>query len=339
MVVVIGAESFVGTYLVDKLISMQVKVIATGRNIESSSYFNNSKYIVPINIDITKKNDLLKLPTKDIDAVIHLAGIMPANVDLNNYNPYEYIDVNIKGTLNILEYIRNANIPKIIYTSSESDIAMQYEKNDILDEEIPRAIDYNNDHTIYAITKIASMDLIEHYSQKYNIKGVYFRLPNIFGYGQLLEHYKDGRKVLNGFGTFILNAMNGNDIEVWGDPQKGRDIIYVKDLVDMIVGAIYSDKARGLYCAGTGIKTTLLEQIEGIIDTFSPKDKVSKLIFKSEKPSVRSYLYDIKKAKKDLMYEVKYPYRKMLKDWKKEFELNRFPHLKKRVFLLERNIK
>lgn len=334
MILVIGAESFIGTYLVDALVRHNETVIVTGRKIESNKYFRKLNSVKPINLDISDKEDFKKLPQDNIDVVIHLAGIMPANVDLNHYNPYSYIDINIKGTLNILKYARKIKVSKFIYTSSESDIAMQYGKYEILNEEIPRAINYNNDHTIYAITKIASMDLIEHYSQKYNIQGIYFRLPNIFGYGQLLEHYVDGKKVLNGFGTFLLKATRGEDIEVWGDPNRGRDIVYVKDLVQMFLGAIDSKKARGLYCVGTGIKTTLLEQIEGIIKIFS-KNKIPELIFKPDKPSIREYVYDISKAKKDLGYIPKYSYLKMLEDWKNEFQLNRFPHLEQRVKILK----
>jgi len=335
MIIIVGAESFIGTYLVDSLSKLNKNLIVTGRTIESNIFFNSLNNVQTINLDISNKEEFDKLPTDNVDVVIHLAGIMPANVSKDEYNPFKYIDVNINGTLNILEYSRKNSIKKIIYTSSESDISEQYDKYEIINEEIPRAINYNNDHTIYAITKIASMDLIRHYSEKYNMRGIYFRLPNIFGYGQLLEHYKDGKTVLNGFGTFLDKALRGDEIEIWGDPNIGRDIVYVKDLVQMIVKAINSPVANGLYCVGTGVKTSLLEQVEGITDIFSPKDLKSKIIFDSNKPSVRSYIYSIKKAQKDLGYQVKYPYKLMLEDWKKEMELNRFPHLEKRIALLK----
>jgi UDP-glucose 4-epimerase len=335
MILIVGAKSFIGTYLVDALLQLNEKIIVTGRDIENSEYFTSYENLIPINLDITKKEDFKKLLNFNIKTIIHLAGIMPANVDFRNYNPYEYMNVNIEGTLNILEFCRENKVKKIIYTSSEADISEQYNKYEIIDETVPRAINYNNDHTIYAITKIAAMDLIEHYHQKFGIIGIYFRLPNIFGYGQLLEHYKDGKLVLSGFGYFLKNSLNGSDIEVWGDYNKGRDIVYVKDLVQMIIKAINSDHALGLYCVGTGIKTTLLEQVKGIIEVFSRNGIKSKIIFKSSKPSVRSYLYDISKAKNDLSYKVEYPYLDLLKDWKKEFELDRFPHLRKRVEILK----
>lgn len=331
MIIVIGAESFIGTYLVDKLSKSGKNIIATGRNIQNNKYFQSLNNVTPININIVDQKDFEKLPTKNIEAIVHLAGMMPANISDDEYNPYSYVDVNINGTLNILEFCRKNFISKIIYTSSESDISEQYSKYEILDELVPRAINYNNDHTIYAITKIASMDLIEHYSQAYNLNGIYFRLPNIFGYGQLLEHYKEGKKVINGFGTFLKKALHGESIEMWGDCEQGRDVVYVKDLVNMIIGAIENDSARGLYCAGTGVKTTLKEQIEGIVNVFSKEDAKSKIIPKPEFPSIRTYIYNVDKAKKELGYVVEYPYKEMLLDWKYEFELNRFPHFKDHV--------
>ena len=334
MIIVIGAQSFVGTYLVDRLVEDGKEVIATGRDIEDNNFFNDPENVKCINLDIKNKKDFEKFPKKNIEAIIHLAGLMPANIPEKEYSPYAYIDINIKGTLNVLEFCRENEIKKIVYTSSESDVSEQYGKLDIINENTPRLINYNNDHTVYAITKIASMDLIEHYNQKYNMKGVYFRLPNIFGYGQLLEHYKDGQLVLNGFGTFIKKAMRGEDIEIWGDPKKGRDVVYVKDLINMFVGAIDNPDSYGLYSVGTGSKTSLEEQVKGIIDIFGSSSK-SKIIYKPEKPSVREYLFDISKAKRDLNYAPKYSYIGMLKDWKKEYELDRFPHFRERVKCLE----
>jgi UDP-glucose 4-epimerase len=337
MVIIFGASSFIGTYLVDELVKKGKKIIVLGRNIENLQYFRNLENVKAINFNIQNLKDFKKLPNNDIEAVVHLAGIMPANVKKDLYNPYDYIDVNIKGTLNILEYCKNNNVKKIIYTSSESDVAMHYNKNIVIDENTPRAINYNNDHTVYAITKIASMDLIEHYSQAYNIQGIYFRLQNIFGYGQLLEHYRNGEKVLNGFGTFLYKAIRGEDIEIWGNPNIGRDMLYIKDLISMITMAIESSNARGLYCAGTGEKISLLEQVKGIIEVFS-MNKKSNIIFREEKPSVRSYTYDISKLKRDLNFEIEYSYKEWLKDWKKEFEENRFPHLENRANILKKDV-
>lgn len=85
----------------------------------------------------------------------------------------------------------------------------------------------------------------------------------------------------------IQRAIAGNDIELWGNPDLGKDIIYVKDLCQMIYKAMMTNKVTtGQYNAGTGIKTTMREQIEGMIEVFSPKDNPSKIIECPEKKTV-----------------------------------------------------
>ena len=75
---------------------------------------------------------------------------------------------------------------------------------------------------------------------------------------------------------------------------------------------------------GTGIGTSLKEQIEGIVEVFSPKDKKSEIIQAKDKPNAPQYIMDIEPAKKELGYEPKYDYINMLKDFKKEMEEKRF---------------
>ena len=105
---------------------------------------------------------------------------------------------------------------------------------------------------------------------------------------------------------------------------------YVKDVVDCFIGAIKSNKAEGLYNIATGVRTTLEEQVEGAIEIFSPPDRRSKIIYRPDKPDITTYLYDVSKAKNDLGYEVRYPYKRMLEDYKIEMNLKRFQYLIKR---------
>jgi UDP-glucose 4-epimerase len=118
--------------------------------------------------------------------------------------------------------------------------------------------------------------------------------------------------------TIIKQAIEGEPIEIWGDPNIAKDIVYVKDFIQMIEKAINNKTAQGMYNVGTGMPTTLEEQIKGIIEVFSESDKKSSIVYRPEMPSQTSYLYDISKTKNDLHYEVMYPYIEMLKDMKEE---------------------
>ena len=106
-----------------------------------------------------------------------------------------------------------------------------------------------------------------------------------------------------------------------------KDILYIKDLCQMMYKALFAQVDGGTYNAGTGIRTTLREQIEGIVDVFSPKEHRSNIVEKPEKSSFTSFVMDIENAKKDLGYKPEFSYIRYLQDYKNEQELNRFAEL------------
>jgi nucleoside-diphosphate-sugar epimerase len=110
--------------------------------------------------------------------------------------------------------------------------------------------------------------------------------------------------------------MLAEEIEIWGDPAQKKDVVYNKDFISIVEGAIESETARGIYNVGTGTTTSLEQQIRGIIEVFSPEGKFSNVVYKPEKRSQASYLYDISRTEKDLNYKAKYPYMDMLRDMK-----------------------
>ena len=206
-----------------------------------------------------------------------------------------------------------------------------WNSNRAITEEDPRKINYKGDHAVYIISKIAALDLVEHYHQEYGVQGISFRLPAIYGYHPRVGMYIGNKFVKAGFVIFLEKAIKGEPIEIWGNPKKGKDIVYVKDVVGAFIKAADSSTAFGLYNIATGICTTLEEEVRGIIDVFSEPGHPSQISYNPNKPDTLSYLYDISKAKRDFGYEVKYPFKKMLEDYKKEIQLfpPRFPELLK----------
>jgi UDP-glucose 4-epimerase len=247
-------------------------------------------------------------------------------------DPHPYVDVNITGTLNVLEYCRINKIKKIIYGHSHKDVAGLWDCGRAITEEDKPDIIYTADHAVYTISKIAAVNLVEHYYQVHNVVGISFRFASVYGYGPHTEFYFNGGKVCTPKLTvFMRSAIAGDPIEIWGNPSKGQDIVYVKDVVGAIIGAIDSNKAHGLYNVTSGVRTSLEEEVKCIIDVFSRPGHRSEIHYRPDKPDMpATFLYDISKAKRDFNYQIKYPPLAMFNDMKKEMDIKRFPHLIKR---------
>ena len=322
-IIVLGSAGNLGMYFMDHLIknldTEKYEMIATGTKPEYPFEFYDEKYV---KLDITNVEDFEKLPKEDVYAIVDFAGVLPAY--LSKDDPNKYIDVNIKGTLNVLEYARKVNADRIIYTQTWADLNGYLKEKKPLKPDLLRKPIHTGDHAIYTVTKCAAVELIECYHQMYGIKNFIFRLPNIYMYSPEMYYYVDGEKKYISYRYMIQRAINGQDIELWGNPNLGKDVIYVKDLCQMIFKSLFVDRDTGTYNAGTGIKTSMREQIEGMIKVFSPKENSSKIIECPEKKDCDDFVMDITNIKEELGYEPQYNYMDYLKDYKKEMELQRF---------------
>ena len=326
-IIVFGASGDTGRYFIEYFLNNykgnEYQIIATGTR--ETNYFEQFK-IPYYRVDIVKKEEFSKLP-KDVYAVVDLAGAMPARME--GYNPYKYIDVNITGNLNILEYCRLNNVDRILFAQSFGDIKDYSEKNPLLTVDLPRKFSFTSDHTIYVMSKNFAVDMIENYHQMYGLKRFIFRLPTIYLYSPIDTFYVDGVQRKIGYRLLIDKARAGETIEVWGDSSRLKDMIYVKDFCQMLFKALFVDRTCGYYNVGTGVGTSLLDQIKGMIEVFSENDKKSELIMRPDKPNAPQYIMDITSAKKELGYEPQYNYLDMLRDFKKEMQKAEIEHHQK----------
>ena len=324
-IVVLGSCGNLGMYYIDHLVNnldlKKYEIVATGRRDEYlfEGYDDKIDYY---QVDIANKEDFNKLPQKDVYAVVDFAGLLPAYT--NTATDEDYIRVNINGTLNVLEYCKKVKADRIIYTQTWADLNGYLKDKKPLKPDWLRKPVFKGDHAVYNISKCAAVDLIEHYHQEYGLKNFIFRLPNIYLYSPEMYYYVDGEKKYISYRYIIEKAIKGETLEVWGNPDLGKDIVYVKDLCAMLYNSMFVDRETGIYNAGTGKKTTMKEQIEGIVKVFSPKDHPSKIVYCPEKRDCDDFVMDIKNIKKELNYKPKYTYLKYLEDYKKERKLNRF---------------
>ena len=291
MVIVIGATGFIGMYTVEALIQSG----------------------------------------KEVLGVILLAGLLPANAkaDLENEeNAADYFEVNVIGAINVLEYCRKNGIKKVIGSCSYSDVSGAWGKGYPITEEEPRAFKFTGDHAVYVISKNACNDVMEYYNQQHGMKCAWFRFPPVYGVGPHGTIFVNGKAYKSGIATFIDNAKEGKNIELWGDPHIKRDIIYVKDVATAYVMALESDATYGLYNMTSGTQLDLEEQAQAVIDVFG-SDKGSKLVYRPEKPNnTPSFWYSMEKAKKDFGFVPAYTnYHDMMVDYKKALESGRWDDL------------
>lgn len=317
-IVVFGASGDTGQYFVkyflEHYVGDEYQVIATGTR--ETHYFE--QFEVPYyRVDITKKEEFSKLPN-DVYAVVDLAGAMPAR--MKGYNPYKYIDVNIIGNLNILEYCRVNNANRILFAQSFGDIKDYGEQNPLLTVDLPRRFSFTSDHTIYVMSKNFAVDMIENYHQMYGLKRFIFRLPTIYLYSPVDTFYVDGVQRKIGYRLLIDKARAGETIEVWGDSSRVKDMVYVKDFCQMLFKAVFVNRDCGYYNVGTGVGTSLLDQIKGMVEVFGEAGKKSQIVMRPDKPNAPQYIMDITPARDELGYEPRYDYIAMLKDMKEEMK-------------------
>lgn len=323
-IVVFGATGNIGAYLVDyladKIDRSKFEIIAVGR--KETKFFDRYG-IEYISLDVEREADFQKLPRDDVYAVVNLVGILPAY--LNENAPFRYIDVNIIGAVRILEYARACRADRCLYTQTWADQAGYWGKRKILSPDLPRKLVFTGDHAFYAITKCMVVDAMKFYKEEYGVKDFIFRLPNVYLYHPRKTYFVNGVEKKIAYRYMIDCAQTGRDLELWGDPSAYKDILYVKDLCKMMYLSILTSVDGGTYNAGTGRKTTLLKQIQGIKKVFgTPKTKI---IYRPEKESFTSFVMDISNARADLGYEPEYAYLQYLKDYKIEKDSERFIEL------------
>jgi len=326
-ILVVGAAGFIGTYLIDELLENQFEVLAADINDIGRAYYK--QHDVPFEvIDVTNKHDLQKLPDRGVDAVINLACVQPANVSKDAYNPVDYIKVNVIGTLNLLEYCRASKIPKMIIATSHRNTKGLWRAGKKIREEEGRAIEFKGEYAMFSISESTAADCVEHYNCEYGLQGIVFRLSPVYGYGPHTVIFKNGEETITGFQAFIDQAVSGRPIEIWGDPDIGRDIIYVKDVVNAFVLALNSATAKGLYNICSGRTLSLKQQVEETLKVFGRSGGDQRIIYRPEKTnSIDPFLYDNTKAQEELGWHPRYAFDDLLMDYKLEMERGRFQYL------------
>ena len=327
-VIIFGATGNVGSY-VTKYASeffkkTEYEVIATGRR--KTKVFDQFG-VQYVSVDMLKKSDFEKLPQENVYAVVLLAATIPSY--MSDYSGESYLQTNIIGTYNVLEYCRKVKADRILFSQTVFDISL-YSIDDsttILKPDLPPYFSYSGDHAIYVISKNTAIELLKHFYAEYGLKYFVFRFPTIYEYSTFQYYYPNGVKTIRPLYKQINRAKKGEPLELWGDPNYAKDMVHVYDCAQMICKAVLVNREKGFYNVGTGIPVSLQEQCQAIIDVFSPKDHPSTIEYHPGK-SGGGFLMDITNAKEELVYEPVYDVHKLFEDYKYEATIDRFKELR-----------
>lgn len=325
-IIIFGATGNTGSFLADYAFKYfdlsKYEIILSG--LRQTSFFNKSGASY-YSVNIIDSLDFDKLPTENIHAVILLSAVIPSY--MNEYDPQRYIDSIIHGAYNVLEFCRKNRVDRIIYTQTVFDISL-YPSDLVLKPDIARNFSYKGDHAMYVIAKNTAIEFINHYFYEYGLKRFIFRLPTIYSYSPYYFYFPNGIKTMRPIYQMINKAMRSDVIEIWGDPTYSKDMVYVDDFSQMICKSVEVNRNEGFYNVGTGVPISLSEQVQTIIDTFSPHEKPSKIVYMPERISGGGFLMDISNAKTELGYEPVFSCKDLFSSFKNEMLLNRFQELR-----------
>ncbi|MBM4447581.1 MAG: NAD-dependent epimerase/dehydratase family protein [Chloroflexi bacterium] len=246
IILIVGGAGFVGSHLTERLLNdgVTVVIIDDFSNGIMANLENVKDKVTVLKHDISVSFAQLKkvLAAYRFDGIFHLA-CHPRSLSLQN--PYRDLEVNAKGTLNILELAR-LNDSKVVFTSN-SGIYGDPEYLPI-DEKHP-----DKPSTPYDANKLVSEYYMKIYCRIYGIPIAICRLATVYGERQRTK--PEWRPVIPEFATKILR---GEPPTIYWDGEQTRDLIYVKDVVQGLVKAFESaDTNEEVFILGTNTEISV----------------------------------------------------------------------------------
>lgn len=158
--IVLGATGQLGCYSALALKENGYDVIAVGRRISDGGFFASRDIKFIGGFDISKSESFDLLPDEYFDAVVNMAGTMPAHADMNMM---PYVQSIVVGTVNLCEWMKRNGSKRIIFNTTPSDVVDYWGTTEPIDDDAVRSFPKNgNDHAVYAICKRAATDILEH---------------------------------------------------------------------------------------------------------------------------------------------------------------------------------
>lgn len=323
-ILVTGGAGFIGSFLVDELIKRGHKVRIFD-NLDKQVHQGKIPPYLNKKVEFIKGDvrnyEALKKTIKGIDVIFNFAAVV--GVAQSNYEIKRFIDVNIGGTANLIDILVNTKnkVKKIIGIASMTSLgegnykckkcgivrpALRSErdiKKNGWEPVCPKCkgkiipvttnedvIEYPN--SIYSITKKAQQDLLMLFGKTYNIPTIIMRGFNIYGPRQSLSNPYTGVTSI-----FMSRVKNNQPAIVYEDGNQTRDFIFIKDVVEAFVLALYKDDANyQVFNLGSGSPIKIREIAQKIASLLG-KPELVKITMEFRKNDIRHCFADISKIK------------------------------------------
>ncbi|WP_159321680.1 NAD-dependent epimerase/dehydratase family protein [Spiribacter roseus] len=299
-VLIFGITGNSGRHLAEFYLSIGSEVWGVGRRKDAAGL----EQVNYISFDIQDRRDFARLPS-EFDLVINLAGVQPSILNFSEATDLfttlrEYVDVNVRGIYNVLEYVAQADIGTYIYATTHRDYELYWKNQNFLDNDLPPAINYEGDHAMYAITKVMGRMMGDYMVPMSGTRCFNVRLPMMFLVPEWPYYLSDGVAHSMPFLKIIRDAIDGRPLEVWGDPNMQRDYVYIDNLVRVINGCYKSSLRKGTFSVGTGEAVSTEMFVKSIGNIFGSSQTIYK--YRPEKRTYKSAVYNISEQKELLGY-------------------------------------
>lgn len=259
-VVVTGGAGFIGSHLVQRLLDLgaEVTVIDNLLHGDKIEHLPRPENLFIYEADV-RDTEILPRILRDKDIIFHLAAVL--GVEEAQLNPFEVLDVEIQGTVNVLNLAVNNGIKRVIFASSSE---VYGDSEDPMKEEAALS-----PRSTYAVAKLAGEEYCRAFCQKYGMEYAILRYFNVYGPRQ------DERFVIS---RFVTMALSNQPMLIYGDGRQGRDFTYIDDAVDMSLLAAIQPKARfQTINIGTGMMTAINEVADLITQALDKRYRVKRV--------------------------------------------------------------
>lgn len=296
---VTGGAGFIGSNICEEILRLGCKVrcldnLSTGKKENVDLFINNDNYEF-IKGDI-RDLETCKSACEGVDYVIHQAawGSVPRSIEL----PLEYEQVNIMGTLNMLEAAKINKVKKFVYASSSAVYG---------DDSAPQKKEGIEGKLLspYALTKRVDEEYAKLYTDLYGLETYGLRYFNVYG----------KRQDPNGMYAavipkFIKHLLNNEIPVIYGDGKQSRDFVFVLDVVEANLKCCLADSSEAgqVYNVASGKKEELIDIFNVLVKAL---DKDIKPKFEQERiGDIKHSSADITKIKERLKYNPQYNFEK-----------------------------